>query len=160
MFRFKYYRKLKGSIAIYILVWGMILLSLALLSFSLECERRKNVLYLEKQVELNPISNIYREYLFSSFVCELKDSISHMSQENIDIFITDNYETFALPKSTDTTELKNKCKLYMKEDKNIIVTYIDEDGNKKFECYKIKVVNGIIKFCIIQDGLLPYGNNL
>lgn len=160
MLRFRYNRKLKGSISIYIMIWGMILLTITLLGLSLECEKKKNLYYLGKQLEAPLISNKYREYLFGCLNRRMKENLSSFSQANVDEFICNNYVMLKFPSDSEVTEFRNKCSLYIKEDKNIIVTYLDEEGNKKFECYKIKIIDGRIKFCIIQNGFLPAGNEL
>jgi hypothetical protein len=160
MLRFRYDRKLKGSIAIYIMIWGMILLTITLLGLSLECEKKKNLYYIEKQLESTSITNKYREYLFSCLNRRMKENLPSFSQVNVDEFINDNYEILTFPSNSDITEFRNKCKLYVKEDKNIIFTYLDDEGNKRFECYKINIIEGKLKFCIIQNGFLPMGNEL
>jgi hypothetical protein len=160
MFRFKLYRQLRGSIALYVLVWVMLIFLMLLLAFSLECEKRKNLVYLGSELKKTSIGNMYREYLFSSFNQIIKDNVSDITQYEVDKYIEDNYYSFRLPPENCPSDIKNKCWLYFKVDKTMIFTYIDEANNKIFECYKIKAIDGKIKFFIIQDGVLTNGNNL
>jgi hypothetical protein len=142
------------------MIWGMILLTIILLGLSLECERKKNLYYMEKQLKVDSYANKYREYLFSCLNKRIKDNLNTFSEAKVEAFISENYEALKFPNGYDVTEFKNKCMLYVKEDKNIIITYLDEDGNKKFECYKLKIIDDKLKFCIIQNGFLPRGNEL
>jgi hypothetical protein len=135
-----------------------------LLAFSLECERRKNLIYLEKQIERTPVSNMYREYLFSSFDECFNNWLANnnwtITQEKVDEFIIDRYNSSEMSLEHALTDMGGKCKLYVKSDKNVIFIYRNEENNKVFECYKINAVDGKIKFYIIQSGFLPQENDL
>jgi hypothetical protein len=163
MLRFKLYKKLKGSISLYVLIWGLLITTMLLLAFSLECERRKSLVYLEKQIERTPVSNMYREYLFSSFNEKFRVWLNNnysITQEKVDEFIINSYNSSDMSLEHALTDVEGKCKLYVKSDKNVIFIYRNEENNKVFECYKINAVDGKIKFYIIQSGFLPQENDL
>jgi hypothetical protein len=146
MLRFKVHRTVKGSIAIYILFWGILCISMMLIGFTLEAERNKNIGYLKNQLENADAKGRYREELFSDLYAKMLESGVAINQDAVNQFILDNCNSLSL--------VRQNSKLYFKSDGVIIIRYMDADLNNVFECFTAKVIDSRLKFIKIQSGVL------
>jgi hypothetical protein len=151
MHGFKIHRKLKGETLIYVLYIGLLCISMSVLALSMEVKRTINHANIKKYEDNLELSTYYREKLFSQFYESLIQSNLEVSQSYVDSYIAANPSLL--------WESENS-KLYFKGDKIIILRYPYDEYHNKFECYKIQVISGKLRFIKVQAVVLDKGNDL
>lgn len=133
---------------------GFLCITITLIGYKIELERRKNLLELQSYTMQIEEKNRIRELLFNKFYTKLVQSIGILNDNSIQNYLKDNYNFEPI-----IGDIENSM-IYMKEESVLILKYPYDSSYNNYEFYNIHINEGKLKFIRIQNVILKSNKNI
>jgi hypothetical protein len=141
MLRVRQLYKVKGYVVIYVLFFGILCITMVLIGFKLELERRANLKSIMKSTLIQSDKMKYKEFLFSLFRRSLLENDVTLEEESIKNYLEVNSSLFRII-------YENSSMTYDKSKGLIAVAYPFDKYNNSIDYYSFSVDGDKLRFLI------------